>query len=238
MKKIVFLFSSIVMLSLSGCFDKGGNITSYPPMGAIVDFYTDFFQPMIITSSGTYYAPELISAMGDLYDGDAIWTVFSINYDQQPSLANYYTVSEMQKVKVDKDFPRSTPESEDFDVPIENMNIVDRVVYEGGDIFFFGFQQTAPTDQRFIYEMTYDPNDSDDPPAVYLKAKKEGKGSESSKTYNYPYAFNMRHYFASLPKDSNKKVKFKIKYYTGEGENPYKEFVDQYGRSTLEIEVE
>ena len=211
MKKIVFPFLSIAMLGLSGCFKSGDNIQTFPEMPAVVDFYTSPFQPMIITPYGSYFAPDLLNAMGtDLNDEDAIWTTFSINYDQQPASAMYYTVSDMEYIKVGKS-DLSTSSGDDFNAPIEDM----QVIWRSGNVLFFFFRHTAPADQKYIYEMTYDYTD---PSVAYIRAKENGTGLQQSGTFVYLYAFDIQFF-----RYNNKE--FNMMYYTGvdeEGNDVYK----------------
>jgi len=235
MKKIIFSFWGVVMLGLSGCIKKGDNIQDFGITPAIVGF--DILQPVIKTPYGTLYAPELQSAMltMDLMEGNTILTTFTINYDQQPS-TEYYTVSNMQWLKVEKGWP-STYEAGDFNVPIEAMGVYDLV----GNILFFGFQHTAPKDQVFIYEMTYDPESSDDIPVLYIRAKKVGTGTNASGVNAYAYAFDMSSYFYAAHKDAQNKVKFTISYKTGvddEGNDKFEPYTSSYGIVTFEIVVE
>lgn len=230
MKKIVFPFMSIIMLGLSGCFNGGDNISTFPVAPAIVDFYSAILQPKIITYYGTFFAPELQKAMfTDLDDGDAIYTYFSVNYDQQPSSAEHYTVSEMQWIKVGRAYPAATPGGEstddDFDVSIKDM----KCAWMYDNIVFFEFEHTAPIDQKFTYEMTYD---SDDPSVVYFRAKKNGTGTQTTSTLIYPYTFDMRFF----PKDADNKLNFYIKYQVvdEEGNVEYKDWSDKPFEVTVE----
>ena len=218
------------MLGLSSCFDKGGNIDNFPPTPAIVDFYSSFLQPKILTPHGTFFAPELTSAIGELNDGDAIIAQFSINYDQQSPGSDFYTVSDIQGnwIKIDKSYPGTTPVG-DFDIPIEKMGIF----WGTGNVLFFLFQQTAPTDQKFVYEMTFDPENQK---VVYIRAKKEGTASKPSDTFTYPFVFDMSNYYWRLP-GYDKDVEFKIMYYTGkDGEDGFKEYEDNPVKVLLKAE--
>ena len=210
MKKIVLSFISIVMLCLSGCFKTGDSIETLPPMAAFVSF--DLFQPVIITQYGTFFLPTLPD---DLTEGDAIWTQFQINYDQQQPSSKYYMASEFQYYKVGKSAPMETTggmSTNDFDFPIANVAPVDRVKYNWGDYLFFVFELSSSGDKEFIYEMTYDPNEKE---VVYLRAKE----SASTGTHSYLYAFDMSYYYTTLPGYSDNKVSFNIMYQTGADEN-------------------
>ena len=220
MNKIVLSFTGVFMLMLTGC-NTGENIQNFPAMPAIVDFYSSMLQPKIITPYGVYSAPILQSAMfTELDDGDAIWTMFSVNYDQQPSTSEHYMVSEMQWFKVEKAYPTATPGGEgagvDFNLPIESMEATWRVE----DVIFFIFIH-APSDQKYTYEMTYD---SENPEVVFIRAKNEGAGSRPSESSGYPYVFDMHHYFTSFPHYSENLGDITFRYKTGvdeEGKDVY-----------------
>lgn len=232
MKKIVFSFLGVVILGLSSCLKKGNNTETLPTMPAIVTYYNTYFQAMIKTPYGSFFAPELQN-ITDLMEGTAIIvSTCGINYNEQTS-PNYYTVSNMQWLHVGMGWP-SGYESSDFDTPIEDMYLLGLVE----NSLFFVFKHTAPSDQVFIYEMTYDPTDSYDIPILYLRAKKIDTGSESTKANAYFYGFNMYSYFYSH-KDSQNKVRFRIAYKTvdKEGNDKYEPYIYN-GYAYLEITVE
>ena len=213
------------MLGLSGCIKDGDNITNYSPMLAVVGS-TYSMQPTIETDIGTILAPDLMEHFYvDLFEGDALIVTFSIDYDNQPS-TEYRTASNLQYVKIGRSspIPNSGSESGDFSTPIEDLGDI----YLLGNTLFFAFIHTAPGDQEFEYEMTYDREEDAAIPTIYLRAKKFGTGSIAEGTFPFLYAFDMRYFFMQY-KDSENNVKFNIKYKTGvngDGTDKYNDWDD------------
>jgi len=217
----------------------GDNIQSFEYVPAVVGYSNDF-QPTIITSFGIFLAPELQSVLfTELYEGETILTSFYVNYDQQTS-SEYYTAYDVGYYKVEKGWAQSTVEGQTtgvYDTPIEDMTIYGGI----GNVWFFIFRHTAPSDQKFVYEMTYDNNTTDDTPIIYIRAKEnEQKGSQSSTTVDYPYAFDMYYFFTTF-KNAENRIKFKIQYKTGvddEGNDQYDDYYDSQFGSIIDIQIE
>ena len=239
MKKLVFPLLGLLFLCMSGCMDTGDNIQSYEYVPAVVGYSNDF-QPTLITSIGTFLAPELQSVLfTELYEGETILTSFYVNYDL-PTSSEYYTAYNVLYGKVEKGWAYSTSEGQTtggYDVPIEDMALYGGV----GNIWFFIFRHTAPSDQSFVYEMTYNSNKTDDVPIVYIRAKYDGQqASGTSTTVDYPYAFDM-YYFFSTFKDAENRIKFKIKYKTGVDEDDNDQYSDYYDAqlgAIIDIQIE
>jgi len=236
MKKLVFPILGVLMFGFSGCMKPGDNISNLE-LPAIVGVSYETFQPTIITSVGTFLATELQSVLyTELFEGDAIWAYFSVNYDQ-PTASGEYIAYDLYYGKVETGWTQATVGGEstagDFDIPIENMWVADLV----GNMMFFVFEQTVPTDQKMTYELTYDGNETSEP-EIFIRARKDyPKGSASVGTLQYPFAFNMSSFFMTH-KDSDNWVRFKIKYKTGvddEGIDQYDSFNDG---SLIEIKIE
>ena len=226
MKKLIFLFWGISTFALSGCIKPGSNSQKFTEVPAIVGFSIEALQTTInISDGGAGYlpllAPTLMSA--ELDDGDAIIANFTINYDQQST--QYYTVSDLTWDKVGQDYPKPKSEADDgFDEPIEEILQWGRISYGWYDILFFKFKQTAPSDQVFIYEMTYG-LDETGLSTVYISAQKSGEGSNPSEVNSFYYAFNIKDYLSTLSVDYENMVKFYIEFKTGvdsEGRDVYK----------------
>ena len=218
MKKIVFSFLCMLILGFPSCIKEGDNVTNYPPMVGVVGSLHSSMQPTIITERGTVLAPELMEHLFlDLFEGDAIVVSFSVDYDNQPS-TEYSTVSNLLYEKVGKVTSVPTPggesESGDFSLPIED---VEPYFLLENTLFIF-FAHTAPSDQKFKYEMTYYRDEDAEIPTICLRAKKEGTGSKTEATISYLYAFDMRYFFMTY-KDSENYVTFNINYKTGENED-------------------
>ena len=209
MKKIVFLFLCVCILGLSSCLKKKDNIGRYTDLPAIFG-YTSSFQPVITVFGESFLAPDL-STDYDLNEDDAILTSFEINFDNQPSNL-YLTTSELTYTKVEKSraFSGGETGSSEFSAPIEGVEPYG----QASNVIFIYMKHTAPSDQVFEYEMVYNYDSST--PTVYIRAKKVGEGSEPEETIRSLHAFDMRDFFATLPKNSeDNRVTFNIKYKTG-----------------------
>jgi len=208
-------FDTDVVTSNMTLYAKWGDIIQwFSDIPAIVDYDNEVSLPIIKTAYGVLIAPELQNSISSeqLLKGSTILTSFTVNFSQQLT-AKYPTATEMEWLKVDVGFPSATiggeSETGDFNIPIENMVVIGLVDY----FLFFAFQHTAPKDQKFIYEMTYEPNENI--PVLLIRAKKDiTEGSVAVGTVNYPYAFNMFDFFMSH-KDSENMVRFNIMYKTG-----------------------
>ena len=233
MKKVVFPFLGILALGLSGCIDNGDkvNVSSYVEVAIVEEFdMTAGGQPALITPNGKVIVPELRSALSSnlLYDGAAVLAYFSIYENRQVS-TNYTIASNVdyQIINQVKAYATSGGESiaGDFDVKIEKIN--EAVGFSIGDykaFIFIAFVHEAPTDQKFDYEMTYDLADTD---VIYVRAKKNGSGTNNSSTFAYLYAFDVSDFIAL---QGENKGTFKIKYKTGEedGKDVYGEYNPPY----------
>jgi hypothetical protein len=236
MKNLVFPILGVLMFGFFGCMKPGDNINNLE-LPAIVGVNYDTFQPTITTSVGTFLAPELSSVLySELFDGDAIWAYFSVNYDQ-PTTSGDYIAYDISYGKVDIGWTQATVGGEstsgEFDISITKMWAIDLI----GNIMFFVFEQTAPNNQKMTYELTYDSGETSEN-VVYIRAKKDyPESSETNVTLQYPFAFNMYSFFMTH-KDADNVVKFKIKYKTGVDDDGN----DQYGNydegSLIQIKVE
>ena len=215
MKKVVFLISGMLMLGLTGCMKSGENIQYYQYIAAIVEWSPEFgFE--LQTSVGRIISTKVQNAT-DLLSGEAVVAFFYVNFDQQPS-TEYTMAYDMEYYPITLTSPHPTSGGEsvtgDFVTPIEGMYIQDMFVCDRyKPVIFIAFAHTAPTNQEFIYEMTYDPNENTD--AVYLRAKKKGQGTKAEANIAYLYAFDMTYYLMTL-KDSGKDIKLNLYYKTGE----------------------
>jgi hypothetical protein len=239
MKRTVFsLVCTLLLLGFSSCLKSGDNISYYSDVPAIVGISSDTYQPTIITSSGTFLAPELQNVLyTELVEGDAVWAYFNVNYDQ-PTESGTYQAYNISVYKIATGWPQATggggSQAGNFDIPISNITVYDLVQ---NDLFIVFEHTTVPTDQQMTYEMTYDGNDTSSEPVIYLRAKKDGSESASSVgTLQYPFSFNMSSFF-STHKDSNNKVKFKVKYKTGVDANGNDQYSDYNGGTAIELTV-
>ncbi len=228
MKKIVFPFLCILMFTLSSCKNKGDDIQSYSWVPAIVGFDSEVTQqPTLTTPYGTYVVPELQSVfLYYLNVGDAVITTYTINYDRQSS--EEYTVAEvLDWIKINKDVLQGTLGGEsnagDFDAPILSVQPYVRL----GDVLFIFFNHSAPANQPFLYEMTYDYNEKSDIPTMYFRAKEIELDNSPKYTYPNAAAFELGA-FLRAHADSESKARINIKFKTGEEDEKdvYSEYVN------------
>ena len=234
MKKVVSLLIGIMMLGLTGCMKSGNNITNFTDISAIVALDLTTFQPALITSMGKVIAPGL-PLFTELNEGDAILTDFSIDYDTQPS-NDYIQVSGLSWKRIGKTFAHQKSSGEvttDYDSKIEGFNIFDIIGYDNYTVvFFLELIHTGSTNQAFDYEMIYDTDTGEELPSVYIRAKKNGTGTNSSATFTYLYAFDMTNFIQAL-RGNEKTAKFDWKYKTGETDG--KEDYQGWGKNPYEI---
>ena len=234
MKKIVFPFLFVVMLGFSGCIKPGDNIQTFSTFG-IVELNWEIFQLTLKTPIGPVYASTL-QTDPDLSEHDAVAASFSINFDQQTS-DKYYVTSDLQAVKVNRESAEATPGGEsmsgDFDLPIDDIGIWGNVGYT---IFFEFAHKNATNQDTFLYEMTYDNEQTEGTPVVKIRAKKNSGGSKRAVC-----AFDM-YIFFWINRDDDNKVKFNIQYKTGvdeDGNDVYSYCKDNSGNViTFNAEVE
>lgn len=229
MKKLVLPFLCVLMLCLSSCMKTGDNISNYQDIPAIVGISHETFQPTIITSVGTFLAPELSNYLyTDLYEGDAIWIYyFSINFNQ-PAISGEYIADNIRMDKVDEGWVQESI-SDGFDVPIQNFWVADLV----GNVMFCVFEHTAPADKKFKYEMTYESNETSE---LELCIGAKNDDTESSGIAG-TFAFNMSYFFMTN-KNADNVVKFKIKYKTGVDDAGNDQYTYYASGNTFEVKVE
>jgi len=198
------------------------NIQDFVYVPAFVDFsFTPVFGNVLRTPYGLVVSNEIINA-DDLMGGEAVLTSFTVNHDKQTSTEFTFAYN-LGYVIINRGTAQATPggaSTGDFDLPIENVELFGWVGYN----LFFGFfhnDKDATKDDKFFYEMTYESGE----PIVYIRARKGGTGVPAC-------SFNMLSFFTTLPKDDNNKVRFKIKFKTGEDEEG-----DQYGSFNLGNDV-
>ena len=238
MKKLVFSFLGIFILGLSGCKrDKGDTYDYYPPyMPAIVGYNFDLSSPTLITSQGTFIAPQLGSVFYyQLFTGDALLVDIVVNRDQQPS-EEYTVVWDLTYSIVMNETPQATDggvsAADDFDAPIDDMSAYDMVK----NVAFLFFFHTAPGFQQYFYEMTYDPEQAanDDVPVVYFRAKKDGEDKNETVSFRRICAFDMDDFIKTYKKSENElkiHVKFKI------GEEDGKEIFKDWEGNPLTLKI-
>lgn len=226
MKRIVFLFLSILIIGLSTCKKhENDKYITYYEIAAVVGYDSDYQSPMLFTSLGTFIAPQLQNVF--LYyveNGDAILANMIFKDEQKTSMDNTVLVS-LDYALVAKETPKSTDGGEsagsEFIASIDSIAPYDMV----NNVAFLLFFHTAPVLQQYNYEMTYEPDQAaaDDIPTVYFRAKENGKDDvNATKFIQRICAFNLNN-FVDTYKDPKNSLKINIKFYTGNknGEDVY-----------------
>ena len=237
MKKSFFYLVCVLMIGFSSCEEVTDNISYYRDVPAIVGISYGTFQPVILTSFGLFNAPELQSSIyTELEEGDAIWAYFYVNHDK-PSKTGEFIAYDLLYSKLATGRSLATTggvsETGDFDIPIEKMWIADVI----GNIMFFVFEQRLPRDQKMVYELTYD-NDQTSEPVIYFRAKKDyPEGKESVENFHYAFSFNMNSFFTKY-KNSDGVVKFKIKYKTGVDSEGNEKYSNYNNGELVEVKVQ
>ena len=213
MKKVIINLLGALILGLSGCFKPGDNIQGFTDVPAIIGSYSTVLEPVLVTTTGILLAPEL-SYFPEFNHGDAVLAYFSINFDKQP-LQEYTTVSDLQVYRINTAVPVATTGGQstgDFDSPIPYMDSYCSIIeYYDRIVYFLIFGQNANIEDVFDYEMTYDPDYTEEIPSVYIRVKRTGSNPPpKERIVPVMQSFDMTQYIIDL-KHTDKKM-FNIKY--------------------------
>jgi len=222
MKRINILFLSILIFGLLSCKKKTQDEYAYYfSLASIVGYDTDFKSPVLLTSVGSFLAPQLQNDfVYYLGNGAAILADLEFVKDQ-PVSGEYTILTDIFYTIVNKELPQETEGGDfadpDFIAMIDSIAPYDMV----SNVAFFLFFHTAPVMQQYYYEMTYDPVQAvaDAIPAVYLRAKENGR-DEINKTgafYRY-FAFNLNSFIETYHVPG-KKFEINIKFFAGRDDN-------------------
>ena len=221
MKKTVFFALCVLLYGLSGCMKNDNNIEYYSYIPALIG--GTISQPLLVTSEASLYAPDLQKHLlsYDLVDGDVVLSWFEIDRDNQPNgdmlTASNVMCAKMEKVRAQRTSGGASL-SNDYHFRINNLSFYDAIFDNHlGNFLFIVFEHYAADEDDFVYEMTYEINENDPIPTVYVRAKKTGTGIVSSGNIEYLGAFDitwMVQEMASQGVDSNK-IQFNIKFKTG-----------------------
>jgi hypothetical protein len=243
MKKFLIPLLCILILGLSNCKkNKTEDIRDYM-LPAIVGYNFDLNHVTLKTPIETFLAPQLDQYfIFDLEDGDPLWVYLSVNYDQQP-FEGHIGAFYVEYLKIRKETPQATNGGEsttdDFGAPIEIFDAIAMIndKHFGNSVAFFLFTHTVHGSNSFIYEMTYDPDETSDDHtySVYFRAKKDVAGVKPLDPFKYLCAFDLRDFLLEK-RDAENKVKINIFFKTGEkdGEDIY----DEYIHNPLELDFE
>jgi len=193
MKKILFGFLCLVILSVSSCFkiENKDDIITFPSPAVLQ--YNSTNELVLSSKAGVFLAPELESKLNtEINIGDLVFSVFSVNLSKPKSASGYYTAYDILLAKVYTRTPVATEggvsETGDYNSSIREIQILDF----WNNYLYFGLIHSAPEGQEFVYEMTYDINEKNKTPTVYIRAKKSGEDITGDVTNTAMfYAFDM-----------------------------------------------
>jgi len=228
MKRIIFPILGVLLIILSTCKKKTEDEYSYLlNIAAVLGYDLDFQSPVLLTSKGTYIAPQLRNDF--LYLGNGATILASIEFNKNEQISSEYIIlSDVVYDLVDKVLPQATAGGGFYDYDF--INVIDSIApYDMvSNVGFFIFFHTAPVLQQYNYEMTYDSDQAaaEDIPTVYFRAKENGK-DDVNKTgvFQRICAFNLNN-FVETYKNSENKLEINIKFFTGreDGVDIYKDW--------------
>ena len=228
MRKLLFIpFLIGIVLSYSSCnFGGGGNVVGLPPTYAVVDYNPNLGGTIVRTEYGYYSVPTLYDVATD----DCLFMRFSIDYDNQPYVPNYYIASDIEKISVNRSYLEMNPlELEDYTLPITRFDMFSLPIYDGR--VFFEVETKGKTSN---FRLVYDTKEEDEIIGVknlYLLARSES--SPGSSQVVTQHAFDIRNLFDSFSRDTTliqsgvtydlKYIKTNIKYISNmvDGEPKY-----------------
>lgn len=226
--KFLFLFLSLCLLfGFTGCMEDGGNRQSFPEQAAVVT--SDYlYGKKIVTFAGEFYAPAL-DDISDILDGDCLITNFTLDYDNQPSGASFYTVQVTGYYKATKGNLLISKASVDSYYNDSTITQAAPYSYLLKNMLFFPIIYKGKPGKKAEYELfcNTDSVDENGYPTLYLNSRIVNSGDGTTNQYYDFAAFDMRAFVMTYPADSNKKIYYNFKYQTGidkEGKPIYKSF--------------
>lgn len=197
-----------VAFGLQACLEKGTHTAVYYRQPGVVGYEGDFY--LIRTRTGIYSdtLPENEFALGDY-----ILATYIINEDKV--VGSYPTLTGLQAEKVDHSRVRTGPVSESsYPDSIVNMKVF---MTSLDTVLFFQFDQRAPKQVIYDYELTYDPDSlSHDTCNFYIKAWKRNVPEEGTDTTrNIYYAVKMDEFVKELSSGRNDEFILRFNYMTG-----------------------
>ena len=238
MRRIFFLFFSILLVILSSCKNKDAeydDISYYYNVPAIVGYDFTLNHTTLITPMETYLAPQLTRYfLTQIVDGDPLLLDFSINNDQEKYEGYIVLYELLYLTQLRKESSQATPNGESvaegFNSPIENVLPYTflKDSHYNHNVAFFGFvhANTVSASTRFVYEMTYDPDETAEIPTIYLRAKQTDAGIMPYEPFVYFYTFDLDNFLLE-------RGKFNIMFKTGEDDG--KELLEEWEGNPLNL---
>ena len=206
---------------------------------AMIGYNYDFEVVTLITPIGIHLAPTLNPQfIYELEDGDALIALVEVNMDNQ-NIEGFITVKDVILFyKLDKFFPQATEggksAGEDFNFSIDDFYPVSFFIdkHFNNYVAIFEFVKHVHRSNSFMYEMTYDPDDTDEIPSVYFRAKNVPDGVYQIENGQYLCAFDFADFFAERRDSGNK---FEVNFFFKTGEEGEKEIFEPFEENPVEI---
>ena len=220
MKKIFLTVLTVLLVVLSSCKKEieRDDIEIFYNIPALLGYDFELKHTTLITPSGTYLAPQLTNLfINPLEDGDPFLTVYAINNDQE-KFEGYTVLYELYDINILRKESSQATEGgesaeEDFKAPIQDMApytfIKDSHFNHNVAFFYFIHANNVSVSARFIYEMTYDPDEDSEIPTVYFRAKQVDAGIPPYEPFVYFCTFELDEFLLE-------RGKINIMYKTGE----------------------
>ena len=219
---IYFLLACFMHFLLAGCNNNDDFIVTMMEVPTIIGYDNDFKCVTLHTPMGIFMADVLNDLyIIDILPGDPLLSFFSVNYDKQ-QIQGYTSISHLDyALRLIKELPQATEDGkstgEDFEDFIDKIDFIAMVSDKtlNNYVAFFKFTHNVHEDEedvRFIYEMTYDPDEDSDIPTVYIRAKKmSDTGAFQAIPATFFYTFDLSNFLIER-RDSDNKLKVNIKY--------------------------
>ncbi|MDR0508137.1 MAG: hypothetical protein LBH32_15175 [Dysgonamonadaceae bacterium] len=223
-KLITFLLILGGAVSLPSCInvDEKGNyqvLMSY----AVVNYNVNMGGLTMLIPNYELGAPEL--SQSELSMDDCIAARFTVDYSNQPY--SYLIATQITYNEIAQSYPVVEDELtvDDYKFPVTGIFPSYNLYFKGK--VFFDISHTAPSNQKVSYKMICINKEGEDAEVkdVYLLAKSDNDAGSSTNTLTNAYVFDMNNLIRLYGKDtvlegstntSVKRLKFNLKYYTGE----------------------
>ncbi|MDR1720001.1 MAG: hypothetical protein LBR67_07810 [Dysgonamonadaceae bacterium] len=192
--KVSFIVSAMVMViaftGLTSCLTEGGNTSSYDGIPSYVQPY-GILENNVLVGATRVYAPWLETQTGIL-SGDYVVASFTIDFDNQPAGADYYTAELYQIWESPVSYLFSTSGqlyqlSTNSTVNVEpySLLLLNRKM-------FVTIEEYAPEDREFDYRIVCNTDSTKNGiPSVYIQSTVLTEGSGADITYQSFRTFDM-----------------------------------------------
>lgn len=217
MNKVFLSLLCALSLGLSGCMKSSQNIQYFTDVPAVIAYDRVFGQPVLITVTETFMAPELREYFqyAILREGEAILAFFNLDMNQEP-VQGYRTITDFDCYQVGITTVVEEKEEVDKDdcLPIDEVQPFALIMHEKMLVMYVAFRQNTNF-RSYTYTMTYDAGDTDGVPTLSVRSKGTGEPYATPAEFLTPYVFEMYDYIMSLPRDAQNQVKVNLRYRKG-----------------------